>query len=317
MAIISQPVRTLPQDYPAFADLPVRYVTARDPARRLAVHVHGRLATDRTPVIFVPGFCRNMSDFAAAVPLLSAAMGEDWPIVLLDLAGRGRSADRAQRDDYASPADAQDVAAVADALGAERAFFVGDGYGGQVVMALAAARPLLVAGAVLIDAGPLSDAPGLVRLRTNLEMIGSLRGEAAFRRTTRQVLSVDYPSAPPDLLDAIAARTHYVDGSGRVHALFDPRLVELLAGIELDDVLVPQWPYFDALGSAPLVLMRTELTGQVTAETFDAMLRRRRDAEGFVIEGQGSPALLDSAEHVAPIAGLVAHVALPGQRRAR
>ncbi len=78
--------------------------------------------------------------------------------------------------------------------------------------------------------------------------------------------------------------------------------------VEHDDVLVPQWQYYDALRCAPLMLMRTQLTEQLRRETFDEMMRRRRDAEGYVIEGQGSPALLNTAEDVAPIAEFVRRI---------
>jgi hypothetical protein len=44
------------------------------------------------------------------------------------------------------------------------------------------------------------------------------------------------------------------------------------------------------------------------------MMRRRRDSEAFVIEQQGSPALLDTAEDVRPIADFVRRVT--GLRRA-
>ena len=54
------------------------------------------------------------------------------------------------------------------------------------------------------------------------------------------------------------------------------------------------------------MLMRTQLTEQLRRETFEEMMRRRRDAEGYVIEGQGSPALLDNADDVQPIADFVA-----------
>ena len=38
-------------------------------------------------------------------------------------------------------------------------------------------------------------------------------------------------------------------------------------------------------------------------------LRRRRDAEGYIIEGQGSPALLNTQEDVEPIAEFVRKLA--------
>ena len=82
----------------------------------------------------------------------------------------------------------------------------------------------------------------------------------------------------------------------------------MLDRFDLDDVLVAQWPLFDALGNAPLMLMRTQLTQQLRRETFEEMMRRRRDAEAFVIEGQGSPALLDNSDDVQPIADFVRQV---------
>ena len=122
---------------------------------------------------------------------------------------------------------------------------------------------------------------------------------------SRRMLSPDYPVANEVLLDILAARTHFLDKRGRVHTLFDPHLVKMLEVFEHDDILVPQWPLYDALASAPLMLMRTQLTEQVRRETFEEMLRRRRDCDGYVIEGQGSPALLNTPEDVEPIAEFV------------
>jgi hypothetical protein len=53
------------------------------------------------------------------------------------------------------------------------------------------------------------------------------------------------------------------------------------------------------------MMMRTQLTQQLRRETFEEMMKRRRDAEAFVIENQGSPALLDNAEDVEPITDFI------------
>jgi len=50
------------------------------------------------------------------------------------------------------------------------------------------------------------------------------------------------------------------------------------------------------------MMMRTQLTEQLRRETFEEMMRRRRDADGYIIEGQGSPALLNTPDDVEPIA---------------
>jgi hypothetical protein len=90
-----------------------------------------------------------------------------------------------------------------------------------------------------------------------------------------------------------------------VKTLFDTHLIKMLDAFEHDDVLVAQWPLFHALDHVPLMVMRTQLTDQLRREAFEEMLRRRRDAEGYIIEGQASPALLSTDDDVEPIAEFV------------
>lgn len=297
--------RTVPPDQPAFAALPVRTFTVGPARETMALHVAGHAQAGRPAVVCVPGYQRNMSDYADFAGLFQRATGDEWRVILVDLKGRGRSADRADKGRYISTEDAADLEQVCAALCLESAVFIGQGYGGQVVMALAAARPTLVAGTVLIDSGPVSDPRGLVRLRNNLRDLDGPRSEAGLRNMFRRMLSTDYPGLPDALLDGLATRTHYLDKRGRVRPLFDPHLVTMLDGFEHDDVLVAQWPLFGALGIAPLMMMRTQLTDQLRRDVFEEMMRRRRDADGYVIEAQASPALLNTMEDVEPIADFV------------
>lgn len=297
--------RALPADYPAFAPLPVRMVTVGDAREQMAVHVAGQLLIGRAPVLCVPGYQRNMTDFTEFAGLFHRLMGEDWPVVLVDLKGRGRSSDRVDKSRYVSTIDAHELTQVCAALCLESAFFLGQGYGGQVVMALAAENPALVAGTILIDAGPVSDPRGLVRLRNNLNDLDGPRSAAGLRSMFRRMLGTDYPGVPEALLDTLATRTHYLDKRGRVRTLFDPHLIKMLEAFEHDDVLVAQWALFNALDAAPLMMMRTQLTDQLRRDVFEEMMRRRHDADGYIIEGQASPALLNSVEDVEPIAEFV------------
>ena len=130
----------------------------------------------------------------------------------------------------------------------------------------------------------------------------------------RRMAAADYPGTPETVLDQLALRTHFVDKRGRLQPLFDPALIKLLEPFGLDDVLMAQWPLFDALQVAPLMMMRTQLTQQLRRETYEEMMRRRRDAEAFVIESQGSPALLDNSDDVQPVVDFVRRVA--GERKA-
>ncbi|HEV7346345.1 MAG TPA: alpha/beta hydrolase [Devosia sp.] len=288
--------RTTPADHPAFKPLPVAQVTLAA-GLSAAVHVAGTLSKRRLPVVCIPGYQRNMSDFTEFVAYFRRR-GGDWPVVLLDLPGRGRSDDRTKSGDYSSIADAHDVASVMTALGIGHAVVLGQGHGGQVAMALAAHHPLLIAGTVLLDAGPVTDSRGIVRLRNNMAHVESLRGAKHVTAGFRRILGGDYPELPDGRLDELIGRSHVIDKRGRARPLFDPRLIQALASINYDDVLLAQWPLFDALTCAPLMLLRTQLTDQLRRETYDEMVRRRPDAVALTIAGQGSPALFDQHEEL-------------------
>lgn len=296
--------RITPSDHPAFGDMAVTMVTLAA-GLRAAVHVAGTLSSRRLPVICIPGYQRNMSDFADFASYFRRAGGGQWPVVLIDLPGRGRADDRARGEDYSSIADARDVASIMAALGIGRAMILGQGHGGQVAMALAASHPLLIAGTVLLDSGPVTDSRGIVRLRNNLAHVEALRGAKPVIAGFRRILGGDYPGLPDIRLDALVGRTHWLDNRGRARPLYDRRLIEALASINFDDVLAAQWPLFDALTCAPLMLLRTQLTDQLRRETFEEMTRRRPDAEALTIAGQGSPALFDQREKIEAVAAFV------------
>ncbi|WP_332686723.1 alpha/beta fold hydrolase, partial [Devosia sp.] len=294
----------VPADHAAFAELPVTHVTLAAGVRA-AVHVAGRLSSQRLPVVCIAGYQRNMSDFSAFADYFRRVGGGEWPVVLIDLPGRGRADDRIRAEDYGSLADARDVASVMAALGIGQAVMLGQGHGGQVIMALAASHPLLIAGTVLLDAGPVTNSRGIVRLRNNLAHIESLQGAAAVTAGFRRILGGDYPGLADNRLDALIGRSHMIDKRGKARPLFDRRLIEVLDSINFDDVLMAQWPLFDALRCAPLMLLRTQLTDQLRRETFDEMARRRPDATALIIAGQGSPALFDQHEEIEAVAEFV------------
>lgn len=292
------PVEELPQ----FADLPIERICVGPAARTLAVSISGDLAAPLLPIVCIPGYVRNMLDFAALRTALGRLPDPSRAVVLLDLAGRGRSPALPPKSDYSTLLDAEDVIAAVTALGIGKAIFLGQGHGGQVAMAVARRRPGLVGATILVDSGPVTNPRGLVRMRNNLRHITSIRGESAVRAALRKVLSADYPGESEARLDALSEREFWLDPRGRAQGLYDPRLLTRLDAFDFDDVLEPQWPLFDVLSHAPLMLVRTQLSDQLRRETFDEMLRRRPDAATLLISGIGSPALLDGAEEIYAIA---------------
>jgi pimeloyl-ACP methyl ester carboxylesterase len=297
-------MRKLPTDHAVFKAMPVQQI-ALGQGVSAAVHIAGDLASGNPPVVCLAGYNRNMSDFSDFAAYYTRASAGKWPLVLIDLPGRGRATDRPKRQGYNSILDSQDVASILAALGIGRAVFLGQGHGGQVAMLVAAAHPVLFAGTILVDAGPVTDTRGLVRMRGNLEHISRLRGDKAIHDGFQTILSASYPGVRDEHVTRLTERTHFRDAKGRLRALFDPRLMDAFKDINFDDVLTPQWALFDALRCAPLMLLRTQLTDQLRRETFEEMVKRRPDAVALTISGQGSPALFDQKDETEAVATFV------------
>ena len=168
------------------------------PVSRLRVDDGG--ASDRTPVVFVHGNGASLTHWSEALVHVRASRRA----VALDLRGNGES--QPVREARFGVGDvAEDVGAVADALGLRRFVLVGHSYGGSVVGAYAAAHPERVAGLLLVDpAGDVTQAPAdaLDRYVTRLK-------SADYARVSRAALQASLAGAKPEtslrVLAALAA----------------------------------------------------------------------------------------------------------------
>ena len=97
--------RMVPEDDRSYVNLPVsRYGVAA--GRRIDCRACIGPAHYRTcPPLCVPGYHRNMSDFSEFANHFHRQFGEDWPVVLVDLKGRGRPPDRGDKARYVSTLD--------------------------------------------------------------------------------------------------------------------------------------------------------------------------------------------------------------------
>lgn len=102
----------------------------------------------RRDVLLVHGLSSNALLWEGVSTILAAA---GHPVVAIDLRSHGESDAPAAGYDTATAAD--DVAAVAAALGIASALVAGQSWGGNVVVALAAHHPWVVAGLGLVDGG--------------------------------------------------------------------------------------------------------------------------------------------------------------------
>ncbi|WP_367948199.1 alpha/beta fold hydrolase [Devosia sp. WQ 349K1] len=308
--------RTTPADHSAFAGLDVTCVPLHDGKTHAAVHIRGKFEPGRPPLVCLAGYHRNMADFSGFLDILQKTKLADWPLILVDFPGRGRADDRSKIEDYNSLNDVRDLEDVLASLGIGRAIFFGQGHGGQIAMLYAARHPTLIAGTVLVDAGPVTDSRGLVRLRSNIAHIASWQGQAV-SSGFRRILGGDYPELSEVALDSLAKRTHSTGKKGRALPLFDERLIKRLDQFDFDDILVPQWQLFDTLQCAPLLIFRTQLTDLLRREIYEEMVRRRPDATALTISGQGSPALFEHFEEVETIVSFIGQITQPPSTRTR
>jgi pimeloyl-ACP methyl ester carboxylesterase len=147
--------------------MPPRDTDLALPSGRVRVRVRG----DHGPlVVCIPGISANL---VALDPIGEALAAAGFRAVTPDLRGRGLS-DVTGPGTYGWPAHAEDVAAIASALGAERFDVVGWSMGAHVGMQLAATAPERCRRLVLIDAcGPVGE-EALALIERGVERLGAV-----------------------------------------------------------------------------------------------------------------------------------------------
>ncbi|WP_431037501.1 alpha/beta fold hydrolase [Streptomyces sp. P6-2-1] len=138
------------------------------------------------PLVLIHGLAGSVAWWDPVLPALTGLR-----VLRFDLLGHGASP-KPGAADYGMAEEARLIAARLDALGIRRATVVGHSTGGCVAIALAEARPDLVAGLGVIDTGPSMDAflgnalparllatPGVGNLLWALRTDGMIRGTLA------------------------------------------------------------------------------------------------------------------------------------------
>ncbi len=124
---------------------PARMISVRNGARTVGVRMCGDFDdASRLPIICIAGYHRNMSDFFAFADKFSEFSAKNWPIVRVDLLGRGSASHAPKAEDYSTLDDASDMAEMCRALGIHKAIWFGQSHGGNVIMALGSKTPTLL-----------------------------------------------------------------------------------------------------------------------------------------------------------------------------
>ena len=265
---------------------------------------------ERLPMICLPGLARTAEDFRELIEALALSTAAPRRVIALDSRGRGLSEHDANPANYSVPIELGDVLAMLDATGTGRAVFVGTSRGGILTMAMGAARPRAVAGAVLNDIGPVIEMAGLLRIKN---YVGRLPTPGSYEEAAgllRAVMGAQFPAFDAAAWDLMARRTWFAidrqdsNGAG-LEPRYDRALAKPLAAIDPAEPLPPLWAQFDALASAPLLVIRGEHSDILSRATLAAMRKRRRDLDVVEVAGQGHAPLLVDAATLAPIKAFV------------
>ncbi len=266
----------------------IQYFTAKD-GTRLAWRDEGA----GLPVIALAGLTRHGGDFDFVAPHLSNVR-----LIRPDYRGRGASG-RADWQSYTVPQEAEDVVALMDHLGLQRAAFLGTSRGGLIAMALAASVRERVIGVCLNDVGPVVDAEGLAGIEAFIGRNPSARTfeEAAEARARTAVGFSDVPEGRW-LADV---KNLFVRGEDGLVVNYDPALREAFLAGYVPGQVVEVWPLFEALDGLPLALIHGAGSDLLAAATVAEMRARRPDMIYARVPGRGHVPWLDEPEALAAI----------------
>src|SRR6185437_9925759 len=191
-------------------------------------------------------------------PLAAAlAGGRDRPrrVLALDYSGRGLSEYDRDPTRYSIPIELGDVITVLTARAVASAVFVGTSRGGLIAMALAVARPTMIAGVVLNDIGPVIEPQGLMRIKGYVGKLPQPNSFTEGAEALRRLFGAQFPKlGEADWL--ASARRAWQERDGRLVLAYDPRLADGLAALAPDRPLPTMWPQFDALAHVPMMVIR-------------------------------------------------------------
>lgn len=285
-------------------------VTARD---GLSLHLrdYGSDIAALLPVVCLPGLARTCADFHELAIGLSADSRKPRRVLALDYRGRGGSDYDDDWRNYDIRVELDDVCQVLAACGIHEAVFIGTSRGGLITMALSAARPALIRGAVLNDIGPVIDARGLIRIRGYVGKLPMPASLAEGAEILKRFSNAQFPAFAADDWELMARRTWKMSPNGRLVPDYDVKLMKTLEVLDLEAPIPTLWEFFGGLTNVPVLAIRGENSDLLAPETLLEMARRHPDCETFVAPGQGHVPLLGSKDMVARIARLIARAEAP------
>lgn len=259
----------------------------------------GSAGPAKLPVIAIHGLTRNSADFEGIAPLI-AATGRR--LLAIDVRGRGQS-DRAPDPMTYQPATyAQDVLALLQQAGIEKAVFMGTSMGGLITMALAAIRSKVIAGAIINDVGPEVAKEGLARIAAYSGQPVDTPTWADAAAYAKRINAVAFPHYTDADWDAFARRIFTVGTEGAPILNYDPDIAVPIRAAGARALVPNLWPMFGKLTRGRPVLLVRGANSDLLSEEIAAKMRKRAPRMDFVeVPDVGHAPMLDEPEARAAI----------------
>jgi pimeloyl-ACP methyl ester carboxylesterase len=282
----------------AFSDL---FYSAPD-GLKLHARIYGVGIADAWPVVCLPGLSRNARDFHELAVHLSQRQERPRMVAVFDYRGRGLSAYDRNWKNYNVVVEADDIAAGLIAAGIQKGHFIGTSRGGLVIHRLGAVRPTVLKSIVLNDIGPIVEGEGLAQIRSYLERSPKPRDMEEAVTIQRAAHGAAFPALSEADWQRFAAAI-YREHKGRPVADFDPALLKMVKGFDLDKPIPAIWHLFEALRGFPMLVIRGANSKLLSAATLAEMAHRHPNCRTVTVEGQGHPPMLETGDLPQTIAG--------------
>jgi pimeloyl-ACP methyl ester carboxylesterase len=275
------------------------YLTTADGLRLHALEANAA-NSERLPVVCLPGLARTNEDFRELIEALAFDATRPRHVIALSSRGRGLSDRDPKPENYSVPIELNDVLAMLAASGIDRAVFVGTSRGGILTMALAAAKPDAIAGAVLNDIGPVIDMPGLLRIKSYVGKLPKPKDWNDAVRIQKTVMEAEFPAFSPYDWDRYVRLTWRESEDGIV-SRSDPAISYNLREIDPAKPAPPLWQLFEGLKNAPLLVFRGEHSDLLSREAIAEMKARHPAMQAIEVPGVGHPPVFWDDRTIGPV----------------
>lgn len=258
---------------------------------KLYVRHYSSSASERRPLVCLPGLTRNSKDFHELAEYLMSDPSTARDIYCFDFRGRGQSEYDPQAKNYTPFLELLDVLSFFTYKGLHDTAILGTSRGGIIAMLIGSVRPTAIGAVILNDIGPVIETRGLLRIRS---YVGRTPVPPTWEQAAdvlRRLNEAQFSTLTEKDWDRLA-RQWFGEYEGRPMQAYDPQLSETLTSIDLTKALPSLWPQFKSLGLLPMLCLRGENSDILSEETMYEMDAVHDRFKAITIANEGHAPLL-------------------------